>query len=129
MIEIGKVISSNPGVIQIMLNSIEDFERNKSKIRISKYVSIEDGNNLKILASIRNVSAIQSSDATTISYTILCSPIGCYSETDDGILFKQGGVNLPSPTEPVYLPDDTVINDIFSSSNNFSFATIFTANR
>ena len=71
MIEIGKVISSNPGVIQIILNSIEDFERNKSKIRISKYISIEDGNDLKILASIQNVSAVQSSDANTISYTKL----------------------------------------------------------
>lgn len=121
MIEIGKVISSNPGVIQIILNSIEDFERNKSKIRISKYISIEDGNDLKILASIQNVSAVQSSDANTISYTISCSPIGCYSETDEGILFRQGGVNLPSPTEPAYLPDDDVINAIFSSNDNFSF--------
>lgn len=121
MIEIGKVISSNPGVIQIMLDSIEVFERNKSKIRISKYVSIEDGNNLYILASIQNVSAVQSSDANTISYTISCTPIGCYSEADGSILFRQGGVNLPSPTEPAYLPDDDVINAIFSSNANYSF--------
>lgn len=121
MIEIGKVISSTPGTIQIMLNSIEDFERNKAKIRISRYVAIEDGNDLKILASIQNVSAIQSNDASTISYTIACSPIGCYSETDEGISFRQGGVNLPSPTEPAYLPDDDIINAIFSSNDNFSF--------
>ena len=121
MIEIGKVISSTPGTIHIMLNSVEDFERNKAKIRISRYVVIEDGNNLKILASIQNVSAIQSSDANTISYTISCSPIGCYSEADDGISFRQGGVNLPSPTEPAYLPDDGIINAIFSSNDNFSF--------
>lgn len=121
MIEIGKVISSTPGTIHIMLNSIEDFERNKSKIRISRYITIEDGNDLKILASIQNVSAIQTSDANTISYTIACSPIGCYSEDEDGISFRQGGVNLPSPTEPAYLPDDEVINAIFSSNENFSF--------
>ena len=121
MIEIGKVISSTPGTIHIMLNSIEDFERNKSKIRISRYITIEDGNDLKILASIQNVSAIQTSDANTISYTIACSPIGCYSEDEDGISFRQGGVNLPSPTEPAYLPDDDVINAIFSSNENFSF--------
>lgn len=121
MIEIGKVISSNPGTIHILLNSIEDFERNKAKIKISRYICIEDGNDLKILASIQNVSAVQSNDANTISYTIACSPIGCYYENDNGILFRQGGVNLPSPTEPAYLPDDDVINAIFSSNDNFSF--------
>ena len=121
MIEIGKVISSTPGTIHIMLNSIEVFERNKSRIRISRYVAIEDGNDLKILASIQNVTANQSPDANTISYTIACSPIGCFSEGETGISFRQGGVNLPSPTEPAYLPDDDVINAIFSSNDNFSF--------
>ena len=56
MIEIGKVISSNPGTINILLNSIDDFERNKSKIKISRYICIEDGNDLKILASIQQCS-------------------------------------------------------------------------
>lgn len=121
MIEIGKVISSTPGTIHIMMNSIDDFERNKTKIKIAHYLSIEDGNNLRILASIQNVNAVQSSDANTISYTIACSPIGCYYETEDGIHFRQGGVNLPSPTEPAYLPDDAIINAIFSSNDNFSF--------
>lgn len=121
MIEIGKVINSTPGTIQVLLNSIEIFDQNKSKIKVSKYVSIEDGNDLYILASIQNVCAVQSKDADTINYTVSCTPIGCYSETEDGISFRQGGVNLPSPTEPVYLPDDQVINAIFSSNDNFSF--------
>ena len=121
MIEIGKVISSTPGSIHVMLNSIEDFERNKPRIRISRYVAIEDGNDLKILASIQNVSAVQRDDANTISYTISCSPIGCFIENENGVTFRQGGVNLPSPTEPVYLPDDEIINSIFSSNDNFSF--------
>lgn len=121
MIEIGKVISSTPGTILVAIENVDIFERNKSKIKISRYVSIEDGNDLKILASIQNVSAVQSSDAITISYTVACSPIGCYSESEDGIQFHQGGVNLPSPTEPAYLPDDETINAIFSSNDNFSF--------
>lgn len=121
MIEIGKVINSTPGTIQVLLNSIEMFDQNKSKIKVSKYLSIEDGNDLYILASIQNVCAVQSKDANTINYTISCSPIGCYSETEDGISFRQGGVNLPSPTEPAYLPDDEIINAIFSSNDNFSF--------
>ncbi len=121
MIEIGKVINSTPGTIQVLLNSIEVFDQNKSKIKVSKYLSIEDGNDLYILVSIQNVCAVQSKDADTINYTVSCTPIGCYSETEDGISFRQGGVNLPSPTEPVYLPDDEVINAIFSSNDNFSF--------
>lgn len=121
MIEIGKVINSTPGTIQVLLNSIEVFDQNKSKIKVSKYLAIEDGNDIYILASIQNVCAVQSKDADTINYTVSCSPIGCYSETEDGISFRQGGVNLPSPTEPAYLPDDEVINAIFSSNDNFSF--------
>ncbi len=122
MIEIGKVINSTPGNIQVLLNCIEDFERNKTQIKISKYISIEDGNDLLILTSINNISAVQSTVNTdTISYTISCTPIGCYKVTEDGISFKQGGVNLPSPTEPAYIPDESVINAIFSSNKNFSF--------
>lgn len=121
MIRIGEVINSNSGNIQIMLSSIEIFEEHKSKIKNSKYVSIEDGNNVMILASIQNVSAVQSSDAKTIRYTIICTPIGSYVENEDGIAFRQGGVNLPSPTEPAYIPKDETINAIFSSNDNFSF--------
>lgn len=121
MTQIGKVISSTPGSILILLNSIEVFEKNKEKIRISRYVAIEDGNDLKILASIQNIIAVQSSDANTINYTVSCTPIGCYSEADGNINFRQGGVNLPSPTEPAYLPDDDTINAIFSSNKNLSF--------
>lgn len=120
MVEIGKVLSSTPGTIQVILNGIEVFEANKSEIRISRYVVIEDGNNLKILASIQNITAVQS-EAQTISYTLSCTPIGCYLEKEDGLDFRQGGVNLPSPTEPVYLPDTEIVNSIFSSNDNFSF--------
>ena len=80
MIEIGKVVNSTPGTIQIQLNSTSDFERNKERIKVSRYLTIEDGNNIKILASIQNISAVQSSDGETINYTISCSPIGSYCE-------------------------------------------------
>ena len=33
MIEIGKVISSNPGAIHVLMNRIEDFERNKQRLK------------------------------------------------------------------------------------------------
>ena len=55
MIEIGKVITSTPGTIQVMLDGVEVFEKNKAAIRISRYVVIEDGNELKIIASIQNI--------------------------------------------------------------------------
>lgn len=121
MEEIGKVINSTPGSIQVLLDSIEVFERNKSSIKVSKYLAIEDGNSIYILTSIQNICAVQSSDGKTINYTVSCSPIGSYFEDEESICFRQGGVNLPSPTEPVYIPEDEVINNIFSSNDNFSF--------
>lgn len=120
MLEIGKVINSTPGTIQVILNSIEVFEENKSRIRVSKYLSIENGNDIFVLTSIQNICAV-SKDSDTINYTISCTPIGCYYENDGKIIFRQGGINLPSPTEPVYIPDDKVINSIFNCNDNFSF--------
>lgn len=121
MIEIGKVINSVPGKIQVLLNSAEIFEQNKPKIKVSKYLSIEDGNDLYILAAIQNINAVQSKDSALVNYVVSCAPIGCYSDNKEGITFRQGGINLPSPTELVYLPDDEVINAIFSGNDNFSF--------
>lgn len=120
MLEIGKVINSTPGTIQVILNGIEVFEENKTKIKVSKYISIENGNDLFILTSIQNICAV-SKDSDTINYTISCTPIGCYYENDGKIIFRQGGINLPSPTEPAYIPDDNVINSIFNCNDNFSF--------
>lgn len=121
MIEIGKVISSNPENIIVQLNSIEIFEKNKSNLKISKYIAIEEGNSMYILASIQNVSSIITKDEEVINYTITCIPIGSYIDEEDGVRFKQGGINLPSPTEPAYIPDDKIISSIFNSDNNYSF--------
>ena len=121
MIEIGKVTTSTPGNIKILLSGVDTFERNKSALRVSRYLVIADGNETKILTSIQNISAIQDEKADTINYTVTVAPIGSYIEDEDGINFRQGGVNLPSPTEPVYLPDDNLINRVFSCNDNFSF--------
>ena len=121
MIEIGRVTTSTPGNIKVLLSGVDTFERNKPALRVSRYLVIADGNETKILVSIQNISAIQDDKADTINYTITVAPIGSYIDDEDGIKFKQGGVNLPSPTEPVYLPDDDLINRIFSCNENFSF--------
>ena len=121
MKEIGKVTNSTPGNIQMLLSGVEVFERNKQHMRVSRYVVIADGNETKILASIQNISAVQNEKTETINYTLTAAPIGSYIENEEKIEFKQGGVNLPSPTEPVYLPEDDLINQIFSCNENFSF--------
>jgi len=121
MVEIGKVTNSTPGCIQVILSSIPIFENNKERLRISQYIVIEDGNETKILASIQNIVAVQNDRADTICYTLTSTPIGSYLDNEDGIEFRQGGVNLPSPTERAFLPDDELINCIFSCNDNFSF--------
>jgi len=121
MIEIGKVTNSTPGKIMVSLSDIDTFEKNKEHLRVSRYLVIADGNETNILASIQNISAVQNESATTINYTVTVAPIGSYIEDEDGVSFKQGGVNLPSPTEPAFLPDDELINRVFSCNDNFSF--------
>ena len=59
MIEIGKVINSTPGTIQILLNSIEVFDQNKSEIKVSKYLAIEDGNDLYICLLYTSIDKIK----------------------------------------------------------------------
>lgn len=95
MLEIGKVINSTPGTIQVILNGIEVFEENKTKIKVSKYISIENGNDLFILTSIQNICAV-SKDSDTINYTISCTPIGCYYEND--------GKSYSAKAELIYRP-------------------------
>ena len=121
MTTIGKVMNSTPGNIQILLADVDAFEKNKEFLRVSRYIVIADGNETKILTSIQNITAVQNERADTINYTISVCPIGSYVESEEGIHFRQGGVNLPSPTEPAFLPNDELINQIFSCNDNFSF--------
>lgn len=121
MLEIGKVINSVPGSILLQLKDMNIYEQNKSKINYSGYLAVECDMSTFILASIQSVSPVRSANSIEINWTVSCCPIGTFSCSDKGIFFRQGGVRLPLPDDPVYLPDNDIINAIFGNNGDFSF--------
>lgn len=119
MIEIGKVFESTNSIIRINLNDVNAFEQNKESIKIGKYLCVQEGNLNYILVTILNIKTIKNQEE--IDYQIDTQPIGTYSTDGKEINFKQGSVNIPSPTEPVFLADNEVIDKIFSKSDFSSY--------
>lgn len=119
MKEIGKVFESTGSIIKIKLNSIDEFEQNKNFIKIGKYLAVQEGNLNYILVTILNIKTIDGSK--DIEYHIETQPVGSYFQNDEDIDFKQGSVNIPSPTEPVFIPDNEIIDKIFAKSKDFTY--------
>lgn len=119
MKEIGKVFESTNSVIRINLNDVDAFEQNKENIKIGKYLCVQEGNLNYILVTILNIRTIKSQEE--IEYQIDTQPIGTYTVDDEDVVFRQGSVNIPSPTEPAFLSDNTIIDKIFSKSSFCSY--------
>lgn len=120
MIEIGAVTESCPDTIIVRICKNDIFENNKANIKIGKYLVIQEGNHNHILSVIENIKTL---DSDIINYIIYVQPIGSYKYSDDNgrLIFKQGSVNLPSPTEPAFIPDKDVIEKIFSENAEYSY--------
>ena len=119
MKEIGKVFESTGSIIKVKLNSIDEFEQNKNFIKIGKYLTVQEGNLNYILVSILNIKTIEGTK--DIEYHIETQPVGSYFQSDKIIDFKQGSINIPSPTEPVFIPDNEIIDKIFAKSKDFTY--------
>lgn len=119
MKEIGKVFESTGSIIKVKLNSIDEFEQNKNFIKIGKYLTVQEGNLNYILVSILNIKTIEGTE--DIEYHIETQPVGSYFQSDEIIDFKQGSINIPSPTEPVFIPDNEIIDKIFAKSKDFTY--------
>lgn len=119
MKEIGKVFESTGSIIKVKLNSIDEFEQNKNFIKIGKYLTVQEGNLNHILVSILNIKTIEGTE--DIEYHIETQPVGSYFQSDEIIDFKQGSINIPSPTEPVFIPDNEIIDKIFAKSKDFTY--------
>ena len=119
MKEIGKVFESTGSIIKVKLNSIDEFEQNKNFIKIGKYLTVQEGNLNYILVSILNIKTIEGTK--DIEYHIETQPVGSYFQSDEIIDFKQGSINIPSPTEPVFIPDNEIIDKIFAKSKDFTY--------
>lgn len=115
---IGKVLSSAPNLISIMVDKLSILEDNKEHLQIGKYLKISEGNNNHIISIIQNLKAINYDVSDGLRFIIDSQPIGCI--TEDG-LFHRGSLTLPVPTEPVYIVDTGTLDRIFRSDDEFDF--------
>ena len=117
---IGSVYESTSSIIKVKLENVVSFEQNKEDLKVGKYLTIEEGNFNYILASIINVKTTENNG--DLQYFIETQPIGSYTyDENETLVFKQGSVNIPSPTEQVSITKQEVIDKIFSSNLNSSF--------
>lgn len=112
---IGKVYESSANGISVKM-TFEDFESNKENLKIGKYLKVEIGNHDFILGTIKNIKAI-SDGVNEDKYLIAVEPVG--SVINDN--FKAGSTILPSPTEPVYIATQDILDRIFIHNDTYNF--------
>ena len=112
---IGKVLESSALEITTRME-FEDFEKNKDNLKIGKYLQISIGNHESLIASIKGIKAIADNDNKE-KYIMTAEPIGIID--DNG--FSPGSTLLPSPTEPVDIAGQDVLDKIFQDNKKYSF--------
>lgn len=115
-VEIGDVLESSSNTVTVKME-FEKFERNKESIKIGKYLKINVGNNDFMIATIKNIKAINDEEREKEKYILATEPIGIVTQET----FKSGTSILPSPTEKVYIADDRVLQTIFMKNEKYNF--------
>jgi DNA helicase HerA-like ATPase len=116
--EIGTVLESSSNNILIGINDEKIFEENKKELQIGKYLEISDGNLNKVVSLIHNIkSTIANDSGGSLKFVLTTQPVG-YIEDDK---FTRGASLIPSPTEPVYIIEQSSLDLIFSSNKDFNF--------
>lgn len=93
----------------------EEFELNKANLKIGKHLKISVGNHDYLIASIKNIRAVNDGDKE--KYFLSTEPVGTIC--DD--VFTPGSSMLPSPTENVYIADNEALKKIFLANEKYSF--------
>lgn len=112
---IGSVIESSPQSILVKIYNIKVFEKVKAELQIGKYLKIQDGNHNFVLCVIQNIKI--STDKEEDIFVLTVQPVGVFK----GEEFFQGNSTLPSPTEPVFLVEDNILNKIFNNEKSKMF--------
>lgn len=115
-VEIGDVLESSANTVTVKME-FEKFETNKENIKIGKYLKINVGNNDFMIATIKNIKAINDEEREKEKYILATEPIGIVTQET----FKPGTSILPSPTEKVYIADDRVLQTIFMKNEKYNF--------
>lgn len=112
---IGKVLESSAVEIIIRME-FEDFEKNKESLKIGRYIKIAVGNHDSMIASIKGIKAVADGNDNE-KYLMTAEPIGVIGEGG----FIPGSALLPSPTEPVDIAGQNVLDMIFQNNEKYSF--------
>ncbi|GHI00629.1 ATP-binding protein [Neobacillus kokaensis] len=112
---IGSVIESSPQSILVKIDTLKIFEKAKSELQIGKYLKIQEGNHNFVLCVIQNIKI--STDRDEDIFILTVQPVGIFKEEE----FYQGNSTLPSPTEPVFLVEDNILNKIFNDEKSKIF--------
>ena len=112
---IGKVLESSAVEIIIRME-FEDFEKNKESLKIGRYIKIAVGNLDSMIASIIGIKAVADGNGNE-KYLMTAEPIGVIGESG----FIPGSALLPSPTEPVDIAGQNVLDMIFQNNEKYSF--------
>jgi hypothetical protein len=121
MNKIGQVLLCAPNEITVTIESLDTFEKHKSHLQVGRYLQIAQGNNDYTIAVIRNVRGNASTNETGRTewqFIISCQAVG---NLTTGNVFERGTVLLPVPTEPVYIPDQMILDNLFAESAEYDF--------
>lgn len=113
---IGHVLESSALTITVRME-FEQFEKNKDNLRIGKYLQISVGNHDSIIATIKEIKAVVDNTGEKDKYLVVAEPIGTVD--DEG--FHPGSTLLPSPTEPVNIAEQDILNKIFYDDERYTF--------
>lgn len=113
--KIGSVVESSPHSILVKIDNLKIFESAKSELQIGKYVKIQEGNHNFVLCVIQNIKITTEKEDDVFILTV--QPVGLFKDEE----FYQGNPSLPSPTEPVFLVEDSILSKIFNNESNRIF--------
>lgn len=114
---IGKVLSSSPESISILLDDIKILEEYKSKLQVGKYLKIADGNSNYVVGVINNIKALEYDIQSNLKLIIETQPIGILVDSE----FNRGVKNLPIPTEPVHILETEDLTKIYGIDSEYNF--------
>jgi DNA helicase HerA-like ATPase len=115
--KIGRVLESSPSSILVEIRDEKIFEINKSHLQIGKFVEISDGNLNRVIAVIQNIKSQILDGKDELRFTLNTQPIGHVGDNT----FVRGASIIPSPTESVYIIEQTTLELIFHANNEYNF--------
>jgi DNA helicase HerA-like ATPase len=117
-IKIGTVLTCTSTEVTILVEGLGVFEDNKASFQIGRYIQIAQGNHAFTIAIIRNIHGSAPTEGQAEwRFTVSSQPIGNLGE--DG-RFEKGAVLLPVPTEPAFIPEDSVLQKLFTEHPDFA---------